>query len=91
MLSQMCACSCCLHLYLTHLPDSKTCRTVPKLQCAVQAWHDEQAAGLVQALTAAACIPLLSVAPSARASQEVAALAHLVQGLQVLHCLSCAL
>ena len=49
----------------------------------VQAQHDPEAAELVDALRAAACVPLLTVIPACRSPHQVTSLRQLTQDLQV--------
>ncbi len=49
----------------------------------MQAQHDADAAELVQALRAAACIAMLALSPSERVPHQVDCLACLTQSLQV--------
>ena len=51
----------------------------------LQAQHDVEAAELVCALRAAACIPLLTLPPARRTPQQVTLLTQLTKGLQVLN------
>ena len=49
----------------------------------MQAQHDSEAARLVQAVRAAACLPLLALPPTHRTPQRLTLLSHLTSCLQV--------
>lgn len=78
------SCHVMLHFFTLHYTPVELREISQYTACHdMQAQHNTEAAQIAQAVRAAACLPLLALAPAHRTPQRLTLLSHLTNSLQV--------